>query len=149
MSADRMLTHSYVTYVTLRYAGIMDIMLKHASFLIDEYKVVSLTAEVEVGGDDEEIREDDCDADHEDKARLHESLQRGLLHAATLSSCIPPPALICFYPSPSSRSSRCQVLGPPRNLHWPTSLGSCASLPCHVLPSVSLLPSLLRLYTLG
>lgn len=48
-----------------------------------------LTAEVEVGGDDEEIRNDDGDADHKDKARLHESLQRGLLHAATLSSCIP------------------------------------------------------------
>lgn len=67
-----------------------------------------LTAEVKVGDDNEQIRENDGDGDHEDKARLHESLQRGLLHAATLSSCIPPPALRCFYPSPSMQSSCCQ-----------------------------------------
>lgn len=58
-----------------------------------------LTTEIKVGDDDEKIREDDGDTDHEDEARLHESLQRGLLHAATLSSCIPPPALRCCYPS--------------------------------------------------
>lgn len=55
-----------------------------------ECKEFRLTAEVEVGDDDEEIRDDDGDGDHEDKARLHESLQRVLLHAVTLSSCIPP-----------------------------------------------------------
>lgn len=48
-----------------------------------------LTAKIEVGGDDEEIRKDDGDAEYEDEARLQESLQRGLLHAAGLSRCIP------------------------------------------------------------
>lgn len=80
-------------------------------------KEFCLTAEVEVGDDDEKIRDDDSDGDHEDKARLHESLQRVLLHAATLSSCIPPPALRCFYPSPFSRSFRYQVLDLPRSLY--------------------------------
>lgn len=70
---------------------------------VSECREIRLTAEVEVGDDDEEIRDDDGDGDHEDKARLHESLQRVLLHAATFSSCIPPPALI-LYPSPFSRS---------------------------------------------
>lgn len=83
-----------------------------------------LTAEVEVGDDDEKIRQDDGDGDHEDKDRLHESLQRGLLHAATLSSCIPPPALRCFYPSPSSQSSRYQVPGSSQSSHWST-FGFC------------------------
>lgn len=55
-----------------------------------ERKKFRLTAEVEVGDDDEEIRDDDGDGDHEDKARLHESLHRVLLHAATFSSRIPP-----------------------------------------------------------
>lgn len=59
-------------------------------FNVFECKEFRLTAEVEVGDDDEKIRDDDGDGDHEDKARLHESLQRVLLHAATLSSCIPP-----------------------------------------------------------
>lgn len=81
-----------------------------------ERKEFCLTAEVEVGDDDEEIRDDDGDGDHEDKARLHESLQRVLLHAATLSSCIPPPALRWFCPSPFSRSFRCQVLVLSRSL---------------------------------
>jgi len=55
-----------------------------------ECKEFCLTAEVEIGDDDEEIRDDDSDGDHKDKARLHESLQRVLLHTVTLSSCIPP-----------------------------------------------------------
>lgn len=80
-------------------------------------KEFCLTAEVEVGDDDEEIRDDDGDGDHEDKARLHESLQRVLLHAATFSSCIPPPALRCFYPSLFLRSFRCQMLDLPGSLY--------------------------------
>lgn len=83
--------------------------------------VTALTTEIKVGGDDEEIREDDGDTDHEDEARLHESLQRGLLHAATLSSCIPPPALRCCYPSPPRRLCQqplnSQALGLPGSLY--------------------------------
>lgn len=97
-----------------------------------------LTAEVKVGGDNEEIREDDGEGDHEDKARLHESLQRGLLHAATLSSCIPPPALRCFYPSPSSRSSCYQVLDASRSSYWST-FRSCTCLLRYVLSVSALL----------
>lgn len=85
-----------------------------------EYRDVKvLTTEIKVGGDDEEIREDDGDTDHEDEARLHESLQRGLLHAATLSSCIPPPALRCCYPSPPlyQQPLNSQVPGSPGSSH--------------------------------
>lgn len=93
-----------------------------------------LTTEIKVGGDDEEIREDDGDTDHEDEARLHESLQRGLLHAATLSSCIPPPALRCCYPSPPlyQQPLNSQVPGSPGSshlVHSSTSSRSFASRP--------------------
>lgn len=86
-----------------------------------EYRDVKvLTTEIKVGGDDEEIREDDGDTDHEDEARLHESLQRGLLHAATLSSCIPPPALMLLPVTPPLSTATKQ---PGARLSWQLAPG--------------------------
>lgn len=48
-----------------------------------------LTSKIEVGSDDEEIGDNNNDTQDEYEARLHESLQRGLLHAAAPTRCIP------------------------------------------------------------
>lgn len=86
---------------------------------------MELTPKVEVGRDDEKIREDDGDADHEYEARLHKSLQRGLLHAASRSRCIPPPALKCVYPSPCLRDPQTDPI-------WPfISSSDCSVSPQH------------------
>lgn len=98
--------------------------------LLNDY-AFRLTAEVEVGGDDEQIWKYDSDADHEDEARLHESLQRGLLHAAPPARRIPPPTLRCLDPPFTSfcTSLRPSHFPPLLSLRYTTSRKSLAPSP--------------------